>query len=109
MLFVSDEKSALLWLFNFLKTPKTFSDIHTAFTQISSIHDDDVPELEDIDIDIDFYVVGSQGRSRHCGSATPREETATRSAGNITTIQFAHEVYAVSPDSIGTHYVFAAH
>ncbi|MFD1616564.1 DNA methyltransferase [Gelatiniphilus marinus] len=45
MLFVSDEKSALLWLFNFLKTPKTFSDIHTAFTQIANIQGDLVPEL----------------------------------------------------------------
>ncbi len=45
LLFVSDERSALLWLNNFLQLPKSFSDIHTAFTQMASIQGDQVPEL----------------------------------------------------------------
>lgn len=45
MLFVSDERSALLWLYNYLQIPKPFSEIHTAFTQIAAIQDDEVPEL----------------------------------------------------------------
>ena len=45
MLFVSDERSAILWLYNFLQQPKSFSDIHTAYTQIATIQDDKIPEL----------------------------------------------------------------
>lgn len=45
MLFVSDERSALIWLYNFLTQPKTFSEIHTAFTQLANIQGDQVPEL----------------------------------------------------------------
>lgn len=45
MLFVTDEKSAILWLYNFLFSPKTFSEVHTAFTQLANIQDDLVPEL----------------------------------------------------------------
>ena len=45
LLFVSDERSAILWLFNFLQTPKSFSEIHIAFTQIATIQDDEIPEL----------------------------------------------------------------
>lgn len=44
-LFINDEKSALLWLNTFLVDPKTFSDIHTAFTKIANIQGDQVPEL----------------------------------------------------------------
>lgn len=48
LLFISDENSALLWLFNFLQTPKSFSEIHTAYTKISEISGDQVPELRDL-------------------------------------------------------------
>ena len=44
MLFVVDEKSALLWLHNFLNEPRDFSDISTAFTKLSNIHGDIVPK-----------------------------------------------------------------
>jgi DNA modification methylase len=46
MLFVVDEKSALLWLHNFLNEPRDFSDISTAFTKLSNIHGDIVPDLK---------------------------------------------------------------
>jgi DNA modification methylase len=48
MLFISDESSALLWLFSFLSEPKTFSETSTAFTQIAEIQGDKVPELKDM-------------------------------------------------------------
>jgi len=48
MMFVTDEKSALVWLHNFLNEPKSFSDIHTAFTQLANIQGDEVPELREM-------------------------------------------------------------
>jgi hypothetical protein len=48
MMFVTDEKSALVWLHNFLNEPKSFSDIHTAFTQLANIQGDEVPELKEL-------------------------------------------------------------
>lgn len=48
MLFITDENSALLWLFNFLSEPKTFSDVSTAFTQLAEIQGDKVPDLKEM-------------------------------------------------------------
>jgi hypothetical protein len=48
MMFVTDEKSALVWLHNFLNESKSFSDIHTAFTQLANIQGDEVPELKEL-------------------------------------------------------------
>lgn len=48
LLFVNDEKSALVWLYNFLSEPKTFSDISTAFNQLANLQDDDVPDLKEM-------------------------------------------------------------
>lgn len=47
-LFVSDEKSALIWLYNFLNTPKNYSDILTAFNPATTNTDDDIPELQNL-------------------------------------------------------------
>ena len=47
-LFVSDENSALIWLYNFLNYPKTYSDILTAYNQVVTNIDDDIPELQNI-------------------------------------------------------------
>lgn len=47
-LFVTDEKSALVWMHNFLNQPKSFSDVSVAFNQIANIQDDQVPELRDL-------------------------------------------------------------
>lgn len=47
-LFVTDEKSALVWLYNFISEPKSFSDIHIAFTQLANIQSDAVPELKEL-------------------------------------------------------------
>jgi len=47
-LFVSDENSALIWLYNFLNNPKTYSDILTAYNQVVTNIDDDIPELQNL-------------------------------------------------------------
>lgn len=47
-LFVTDEKSSLVWLYNFLTEARSFSDIHTAFTQLANIQGDNVPELREL-------------------------------------------------------------
>lgn len=47
-LFVTDEKSALVWLYNFLSVPKTFSDISVAFNQTANIQGDNVPDLREL-------------------------------------------------------------
>mgnify|MGYP002344741288 CR=1 FL=1 len=48
LMFVTDEKSALVWLHNYLNEPKSFSDIHTAFTQLANIQGDEVPDLKEL-------------------------------------------------------------
>ena len=44
--FIVDERSALIWLENFLSKPKNFSDILTAFNKLSNIQGDEVPDLK---------------------------------------------------------------
>ena len=46
LLFIHDERSSILWLQNYLTEPKTFSDISTAYTKISNIRGDIVPDLK---------------------------------------------------------------
>jgi len=48
VLFVSDEKSALVWLYNFLNQPRTYSEIYTAYQQVSTTTDDRIPELREL-------------------------------------------------------------
>jgi len=48
VLFVTDEKSALTWLHNFLHSPKDYGDIYTAYQQITTITEDRVPELREL-------------------------------------------------------------
>lgn len=45
LFFIVDERSALIWLESFLSTPKSFSDISTAFNKLSNIQGDEVPDL----------------------------------------------------------------
>ena len=46
LFFIVDERSALIWLESFLSTPKSFSDISTAFNKLSNIQGDEVPDLK---------------------------------------------------------------
>jgi len=47
-LFVTDEKSALIWLHAFLDEPKDFKTIHPTFTKVANISDDQMPDLHEI-------------------------------------------------------------
>ncbi|MEW6622398.1 MAG: DNA methyltransferase [Bacillota bacterium] len=47
-LFVSDEKSALIWLYNFLDEPKTYSEIYTAYNKVVIRIEDEIPELREL-------------------------------------------------------------
>ena len=48
LLFVSDEKSAIIWLNAFLNEPKDFQTIHPAYTKISNIAGDNVPDIKEL-------------------------------------------------------------
>lgn len=60
-LFVSDERSAVIWLYNFLNTPKSYSDILTAFNPATTNTDDDIPELQNI-LETNFVFVNGMYR-----------------------------------------------
>lgn len=47
-LFVSDEKTSLAWLYVYLQTPKTFSDISNAYKIAAQIQGDNVPEIREL-------------------------------------------------------------
>lgn len=47
-LFITDEKSSLVWLYSFITEPKSFSEISIAFNQLANIQGDNIPELKDM-------------------------------------------------------------
>ncbi|MBF0397662.1 MAG: DNA methylase [Desulfobacterales bacterium] len=60
-IFVCDEKSALIWLHQFLNKPKDFQTIHPAYTKVSNISGDVVPDLKDL-LDKNFILEGDKYR-----------------------------------------------
>ena len=48
VLFVVDEKSALIWLYNFLDEPKEYSEIFINYSKIITSTDDEIPELKEL-------------------------------------------------------------
>jgi hypothetical protein len=48
VLFVTDEKSALTWLYYYLSTPHTYSDIYTEYQQVATTSNDAIPELREL-------------------------------------------------------------
>ncbi|MDD2585765.1 MAG: DNA methyltransferase [Syntrophomonadaceae bacterium] len=48
ILFVSDEKSLLVWIYQFLETPQTYSDIYVASRKIIAGIEDEIPELREL-------------------------------------------------------------
>ena len=48
VLFVNDEKSALTWLYYYLATPHTYSDIYTEYQQVATTTKDAIPELREL-------------------------------------------------------------
>lgn len=45
VLFISDERSAITWLYHFLETPKNYTDIYTAFVKALQVPEDQIPEI----------------------------------------------------------------
>jgi len=82
LLFIIDEKSAILWLQNFLNEPKSFSDISTAYTKLSNIRGDIVPDLkilleENFSFDGEFYSIPTSKES-HISLIEKRNRTLKR-------------------------------
>ncbi|MBF0232783.1 MAG: DNA methylase [Desulfamplus sp.] len=48
VLFVNDEKSALIWMNAFLDTSKSYSEISTAFNKVAASINDEIPELKNL-------------------------------------------------------------
>ena len=80
LLFVSDEKSALVWLYNFLSEPKTFSDISTAFNQLANLQDDEVPELKEI---LEQNFISEDGKYRRPQSETEHNSITEKRQRNL--------------------------
>lgn len=71
VLLVSDEKSALTWIYNFLAEPKEFGDIYTAYQLVATTTDDEIPELREI-LDNNFIV--DKGKYRRPLNHEERQE-----------------------------------
>lgn len=71
VLFISDEKSALTWVYNFLNEPKTYSDILTAYNQIYTANNDEIPELKEL-LDNNFFT--TDGKYRKPDTRQERQE-----------------------------------
>ncbi|PKO16710.1 MAG: DNA methylase [Chloroflexi bacterium HGW-Chloroflexi-10] len=48
ILFVSDERSARHWIWNFLDQPKTYDEIYTDFLKVLQTSEDEIPEVKTI-------------------------------------------------------------
>lgn len=62
--FVTDEKTALTWLYQFLDKPRSFSDIYTAYHQAVALIEDEIPELRDL-LDSNFIYEDKLYRRPH--------------------------------------------
>jgi len=61
ILIVSDEKSALTWIYNFLNEPKDYSTLYTAYQQVTTKSSDEIPELREI-LDNNFIIENGKYR-----------------------------------------------
>ncbi|MCP4110754.1 MAG: site-specific DNA-methyltransferase [Desulfobacteraceae bacterium] len=61
LLFVNDEKSAIVWLNAFLNKPKDFQTVHPAYTKISNISGDNVPDIKEL-LDKNFILENGKYR-----------------------------------------------
>lgn len=73
VLLVTDEKSAITWIYNFLKDPKDYNDIYTSYQKITASTDDKMPELKEI---LDQNFILEKGRFRRPISDEEREKIA---------------------------------
>lgn len=70
-LFVSDEKTALTWLYHFLNEPRSYSDIFTAYQQVATTSDDAIPEIKEL---LENNFILENGRYRRPLSKEEKEE-----------------------------------
>ena len=61
VLFIQDEKSAIIWLNSFLNKPKDFQEIHPAYTKIANIAGDNVPDIKEL-LDKNFILENGKYR-----------------------------------------------
>lgn len=61
VLFISDERSARQWLWNFLATPQSYSDIYTAYVKALQTSEEELPELRTM-LEEGFLPVSGQWR-----------------------------------------------
>lgn len=61
VLLVSDEKSALTWIYHFLNNPKDYSEIFTAYQQVATKSSDYIPELREL-LDNNFIIESGKYR-----------------------------------------------
>ncbi len=71
VLFISDEKSALTWIYNFLDEPKSYGDIYTAYQQVATANSDEIPELREL-LDNNFFT--TDGKYRRPDTRQERQE-----------------------------------
>lgn len=80
LLFVNDEKSALVWVYNFLSEHKTFSDISIAFNQVANIEGDEVPELREM---LEQNFIAEDGKYRRPQSETEHNSITEKRQRNL--------------------------
>jgi hypothetical protein len=73
ILFVCDEKSALAWLYEFLESPQTYTDIYTAYSKNLTAGDDAIPELREL---LDNNFIFENGQYRHPQTGQEKEAIA---------------------------------
>ncbi|ADL12898.1 DNA methyltransferase [Acetohalobium arabaticum] len=71
VMFVTDEKSALTWLHNFLDEPKEYSEIYTGYEQVVTKTKDLIPELRDM---LDNNFVMEDGKYRRPQTKEERQK-----------------------------------
>jgi len=77
LLFVSDEKSTIIWLSQFLREPRTYSEIYTEWTQKWNERQDKMPELRDI-LEENFVTESGKWRLPSIGEKKEKEELRER-------------------------------
>ena len=77
VLFISDERSARQWLWDFLDEPRTYDDTYTAFVKALQTPEDQIPELM---IMLDEGFVRTDGRWKRPDALTREELEASRQA-----------------------------
>jgi len=71
VLFITDEKSALQWIYSFLSEPKDYSEIFTSYQKVTIANNDDVPELKEL-LDNNFFT--TDGKYRRPDTKQERKE-----------------------------------